>query len=96
MYMKMYNTDGHVIVAVCDMDIIGKQFKEGNLVIKINESFYKGELVSEVDVKNSLSCATIANIVGKRSIACAVECGCIDPDTVIYVDGIPHAQMVLI
>jgi hypothetical protein len=94
--MKRYDTDGHVIVAVCDIDILGKKFKEGKFVLKLDESFYKGEEVGDNDVKEALSCATIANIAGERSIACAVECGCIEPDTVIFIDGIPHAQMVQI
>lgn len=96
MYMKKYDTDGHVIVAVCDSNILGKKFKEGKLVLKLDESFYKGEKVGETDVKEALLSASIANIAGERSIACAVECGCIDPDSVIFIDGIPHAQMVKI
>jgi len=96
MFMKKYDTDGQVVVAVCDGDILGKKFKDGKLVLKLDESFYKGEEVSESEVKEALMCATIANVAGKRSIACAVECGCIDPDTVIFIDGIPHAQMVQI
>lgn len=94
MFMKKYDTDGKVIVAVCDKDIIGKKFKEGNLVLKLDESFYKGYEACEDEIKEALTCASIANIAGERSIACAVGCGCIDPDTVIYIDGIPHAQMV--
>jgi hypothetical protein len=94
MFMKKYDTDGKVIVAVCDRDIIGKKFKEGNLVLKLDESFYKGFEACEDEVKEALACATIGNIAGDRSIACAVGCGCVDPDTVIYIDGIPHAQMV--
>lgn len=96
MYMKKYDTDGQVVVAVCDSDIIGKKFKDGKLVLRLDENFYKGTQVDEIDVKEALSCATIANISGMKSIACAVECGCIDPDNVIYIDGIPHAQMVQI
>ncbi len=96
MYMKKYDTDGKLIVAVCDTDILGKKFKEGKLVLKLEESFYKGEEVCENEVKDALSCAHIANIAGEKSIACAVECGCVDPDTVIFIDGIPHAQMVQI
>ena len=94
MFMKRYDTDGKVIVAVCDKDLIGKKFREGNLVLKLDGSFYKGCEACEDEIKEALACASIANLAGKRSIACAVRCGCIDPDTVIYIDGIPHAQMV--
>lgn len=96
MYMKKYDTEGQIIVAVCDKNIIGKKFKEGELTLKLEESFYKGNEVCDKDVKEALSFATIANIAGEKSIACAVECGCIDPETIIFIDGIPHAQMVRI
>jgi hypothetical protein len=96
MYMKKYDTEGHVIVAVCDKNIIGKKFKDGKLVLKLDSSFYKGDEVNKTEVKDALSSATIANIAGEKAIACAVECGCIDPDAVIFIEGIPHAQMIRI
>jgi hypothetical protein len=96
MYMKQYDTERQLIVAVCDKEIIGKKFQEGELTLMLETSFYKGAEASENEIKEALSCATIANIAGEKAIACAVECGCIDPDTVIFIDGVPHAQMVRI
>ncbi len=96
MYMKKYDTEGHVIVAVCDRDILGKKFREGKLVLKLDSSFYKGDEANEIEVKEALSSATIANIAGEKAIACAVECGCIDPDAIIFIEGVPHAQMIRI
>ncbi len=94
MYIKKYEVEGQMIVAVCDANILGKVFLEGKLVLKLEESFYKGFEADENYVKEALSEATIANISGEKSIACAIDCGCIDPATVIYIDHIPHAQMV--
>ncbi len=96
MYMKKYETERHLIVAVCDKEILGKKFHEGEFTLKLEPSFYKGSDVSESEVKEVLSCATIANIAGEKAIACAVECGCIEPETVIFIEGIPHAQMIRI
>ncbi len=84
------------MIAVCDMNILGKKFREGKLVLKLDSSFYKGDEVNKTEVKDALSSATIANIAGEKAIACAVECGCIDPDAVIFIEGIPHAQMIRI
>lgn len=96
MYMKKYETEGHIIVAICDKDIIGKKFKEGELVLKLDIGFYKGIEANEREVKEALSSATIANIAGERAVACAVDCGCIDSDAVIFIEDVPHAQMVRI
>ena len=84
------------MIAVCDMNILGKKFREGKLVLKLDSSFYKGDEADETEVKEALSSATIANIAGEKAIACAVECGCIDPDAIIFIEGIPHAQMIRI
>lgn len=96
MYMRKYDAEGQVIVAVCDKDILGKKFREGELVLKLDEGFYKGNEAGEEEVKEALAIATIANIAGEKSIACAVECGCIDPSNIICIEGVPHAQMVQI
>lgn len=94
MYMKKYDAEMKIMVAVCDTEIIGKIFREGDLVLKLEEGFYKGDEASEKEVKEALSGATIANIAGEKSVACAVDCGCIDPENVIFIKGVPHAQMV--
>jgi hypothetical protein len=96
MYMKKYDTEGKIIVAVCDKDIIGKKFKEGELVLKVEEAFYRGNEACNEEVKEALLMAAIANLSGKKSIACGVDCGCIDPETIVFIEGIPHAQMVRI
>ncbi len=96
MYMKKYDTEQQIMVAVCDRNIIGKKFKEGELILKLEENFYKGDEVSDQEVKEALLSATIANIAGEKAVACAVACGCIDPETVIFIESIPHAQMVRI
>jgi hypothetical protein len=96
MYMKKYDAEMKIMVAVCDREIIGKIFREGDLVLKLDEGFYKGDEVSEREVKEALSGAAIANLAGEQSVACAVDCGCIDPENIIFIEGVPHAQMVRI
>ena len=94
MYLKEYNSESGLLVAVCDKDLMGKNFEEGELTLKISERFYKGEEATEGDVITSLRRATIANLVGKRAIKCAVDHDFIEEACVIFVDGVPHAQMV--
>lgn len=94
MYLNIYKIEEDIVIAVCDKDIIGKKFREGELVLKIEESFYKGYEATKDEVIEALSYATIANISGEKAIACALECGCIDKENIIFIDGIPHAQMI--
>ncbi|WP_406657943.1 DUF424 family protein [Methanolobus sp. ZRKC2] len=93
MYLKIHRSGENVIVAVCDKDLIGKTLKEGNLSVTISEEFYKGDLVSEEELRNTLLDAGNVNIFGEKSVSCAIDCGAVDKDCVRFIDGVAHAQV---
>jgi hypothetical protein len=93
MYIKIYETDESLLITVCDRELIGKTLKSNGLKLEIDEEFYKGELADTEQVKEALLEATTANIVGERSIDTAIKCGAIDESCLIFIDGVPHAQM---
>ena len=92
--IKMYKQGNDLLLAACDENLIGKEFEEGKYHLEISEKFYKGEKITKEVLKKFLEESTIANLVGKETIKCAIELGLIDPDRVIKIKGIPHAQMV--
>jgi hypothetical protein len=96
MYLKEYNLESGLLIAVCDRDLVGKSFEEGALSLKISAQFYKGEEATEGEVIASLQRAAIANLVGKRAIQCAIDNDFIEEANVIFIDGVPHAQMLKI
>ena len=95
MYLKSYSVNKEILVAVCDSELIGRTFREGELHLSVNEDFFKGRPADEHEVKKALEEATIANLVGEQSVACGIDTGVVDEHCVITIDGIPHAQMVL-
>jgi hypothetical protein len=93
MYLKIYKNEGSRLVAACDKEVLGKTLKHGNAVVEISRTFYGGELVSEEELQKALEEAMSANLFGEKTIKCAIKCGLIDPDSVIMIDGVPHAQV---
>ncbi|KAB3545331.1 MAG: DUF424 family protein [ANME-2 cluster archaeon] len=93
-YLKTHISGGTLLVAVCDQELVGQTFSDGTLTLEVSEFFYKGEITSLPDVGGALENAGIVNIVGKRSIAHAIEHGIITEDNIIVIDGVPHAQTV--
>ena len=93
--MKVYRVKGEILVAVCDSEIIGKTFKEGELKIEVKEGFYGESEVGEEDVKDALKRATIANITGKRAVNLAIKIGIVDKKNVLRIGECLHAQMVV-
>jgi hypothetical protein len=94
MFLKVYRIDNEVLVAVCDEGCIGKEYTEGDLSMKVSKAFYGDECADLDEVVSALCEATIANIVGEKSVACAVENGFVDVMSIIYIEGVPHVQMV--
>ncbi len=94
--LKVYRVRGEVLVAVCDSDIVGKTFREGDLKIEVKEDFYGEREVGEEEVKRALQTATIANITGEKAVKFAIKIGIIDEKNVIKIGGCWHAQMVVI
>jgi len=93
--IKIYKRGKDVLIGACDENLIGKTFEEGKYQIEVRKDFYYGERVTPEILKEFLENATIANLVGDETVKCAIEMGLIDPDCVIKIKGIPHAQMVI-
>lgn len=90
--MKMIHTQGEILLAAADSDLIDRDLREGVLHLKVYENFYGDTKVSEETFVSSLSLCTIANLVGKRVVDIAIREDLIDPENVIFIEGIPHAQ----
>lgn len=94
LYLKVYRIDNEVMVAVCDEKYLGKEFSDGNARLEVTEKFYGRTPASCAEVAAALQEATIANLVGEESVACAIGAGVIEPAHVMYIGDVPHAQMV--
>ncbi|MDK2795972.1 MAG: uncharacterized protein PWQ22_431 [Archaeoglobaceae archaeon] len=94
--MRIYRVRGEVLVAVCDSELVGRVFREGDLKLEVKEDFYGSEDFDEKEVEAALRTATIANITGKRAVELAIKIGIVDKDKVLRIEGCPHAQMVLL
>lgn len=92
--IKIHKKGNDILIGACDENLLGKKFEEGKFQIDVSKDFYGGEKISSEGLKKYLQIATIANLVGKLTIKCAIDIGFIDPSCVIKIKGVPHAQMV--
>jgi hypothetical protein len=86
-------------VAICDSNLLGKTFEEGNKQIIINPNFYQGEEKTEKEVleiiENGLAEDYIFNIVGEESINLALKAEVITPEGITRIQGVPIALILL-
>jgi len=87
------------VVAVCDKELIGKIFEEDRFQLDVKENFYRGKQADEKDVietmkKMAYEDATF-NIVGEKSVQCAIKAEIISEENVGEVQGIPFALVLI-
>ena len=94
MIAKAHRSQHHIVLAVCDSDLLGKKFEENNIQLDLTADFYKGKEETDEKIIVLMKAASIMNFVGKKSVGLAVKEGVINKDTVRKIKGIPHAQCV--
>jgi len=93
MILNERQTDEGLLVSVCDPDVMGETFENGEVSLTVDESFYDGEQATEDEVVDSLASCSVANIVGDEAVGVAVENGFVDEENVLDLDGTRHAQL---
>lgn len=92
MIVNERETPKGLLVSVCDRDLMGETFENGKFTLTVSEEFYGGEEADEERVASSLSRASVANLVGERSVSLAIERGHVEEANVLDLDGTLHAQ----
>lgn len=94
MYMKIHRYSGvNQIVAVCDTDLLNTTLKGDDLTIHVSEDFYGTTPCTEDEVKAAIQDASNCNLLGKKTIRIAIECGILDKDGYMLIGNVPHAQI---
>ena len=87
------------IVSICDSNLLGKRFEQGNLQLDLTTEFFKGEKMTEKQVleiiKDAVREDASFNIVGEKAIACAIKVGIISKKSIKKIQGIPVALTLL-
>ncbi len=94
--LKVHRTgDGRKIICITDSDLLGKKFEEGIKFLDFTTSYFKGE-EKDTDLieKHVISCY-MATFSGKQAVALGRKMEVIDESTLLVVQGIPQAQVLV-
>jgi uncharacterized protein len=92
-FIKEHIHNHRKLLSICDGNLIGKTFEEGNFVINVSRNFYQGEPMFEKDILNLIEDNTLLNIVGKESIDFALKNRLISKEGIIRIKNVPHALL---
>ena len=93
-YVRSSRHGRDTLVAVCDAELLGETLEGGRVPFEVSERFYKGTLCELAEALEAMGKATICNIVGKRIVEAAIECGLVQVGAVIYFGDVPHVQII--
>lgn len=87
------------VVSICDKDIYGKVFTEGDRQLDLTGKFFEGEEVDKEKLREEIiKCiredATF-NIIGNKSVDLAKEIGLAEEEDILSVEGIPFFLVLL-
>ncbi len=92
-HAKVHRYQDEVLLAACDKEVYGKTFENEVMHLEVDPTFYGEELVDYNDITSLLNNATISNLVGAKIVKHATDIGLVDPENIIEIDGVPHAQI---
>lgn len=92
-YINLKQVGKNVLLAICDVELLGKTLREGKIVFRVKEEFYNGGKATVEEAVSMINNSTIVNLVGKNCVEKAIAKGYVHPDAVIEIEGVPHAQI---
>ena len=83
------------IVAICDSELIGKRFEEGKFQLDVKDSFFRGDekdIVETIAIMEDMASEDATfNIIGRKSVECAIKAGIIIKDGIGNIQKVPFA-----
>ncbi|MFO7990813.1 MAG: DUF424 family protein [Thermoplasmata archaeon] len=91
---RIYEQGEEVLLAACDSELLGKTLEDGEIHMVVKESFYGGESIEPHELAENFDRTTIANLVGEETVKTALEKGFGWKEDVLYINEVPHLQIV--
>ncbi len=94
MYLKTHASPDGEIVALCDIELIGKVLTSDKMRLDLSAyaPFYLGKKGEEKEAVEALKLAQNANIVGKKALEAAKKAG-LAVSHAKNIGGVPHLQV---
>jgi hypothetical protein len=93
-FVKEHIHNDRKLISLCDGNIIGKEFEDGEFILKISKDFYVGEPMFEKDILNSIIEGILLNIVGEESVNFALKNKLINKNGIKRIKNIPFALLI--
>jgi hypothetical protein len=87
--VKVTDYQKHLVLNICDIDLLGKNIVEDQLNMNISKSYYGQKIIEHEEAKHLLKNASMINMVGKDTVSLSIELGIGSESGIKLVGGIP-------
>ena len=90
-----HNSEGRLVLAVCDKEIHGKRFEENAVILDLSSKFFNGSEKETEEVEKLMMQSYTVNAVGKDSVNVVLKLGLASNLDIKKVAGTPHIQVLM-
>jgi len=90
---KKHELERTIVLGVCDKELLGKEFEEGELCFTVSKRFFGESEVTTEELIELFEEADSINLFGNKCVSIAKEQGLINENKVISISGIKHVQI---
>lgn len=83
------------LVIVTDKELLGHCFSENKKQLDFTKEFYAGKEESKSNIKELILHARYLHLSGEKAVQFGIELNLIDPNRILRVKNIPHAEVLL-
>jgi len=91
--VRLMNWNGLRLLNVCEKELLGSVVKGDDLVMKISEDYFGGEVVEREEVLRLVKECEIVNLVGNEIVKAVVEEGLANGDAVRIIGGVSFLML---
>ena len=83
------------MIIVTDENILGKLFLEGRLQLDLSKDFYHGVVMTEKEIAELFHKARHIHLTGQHAVNLGITLGLVAEKKILFVAGIPHAEVLI-
>ena len=84
---------GSVMLSICDLELVGITLRDGELSINLSKLYFQEQVIGEQQATGLLKACSIANLVGGRIVAQALNLRLANEVSVKRISGIPFLMI---
>lgn len=88
------NHEGQKVVAIIDDELLGQRVDGGDIELKFDSSFYKGNKLEAAEILKEIRESYMLNCAGENTISFLKEHRLISDEDINIIEGVPYVYVI--